>query len=312
MTNITYFPKNKEMFLKQAVEAYASWHLPEAVQYMEKALAIEKDDTLYPLYITLLLELYELDRAERFFEKTFPQIDFVETTPELDVLYIRLLIELWALDKAKLLIHHRIDRYQGNSVIVEELNGLLDKLEQQEQAYQRDKEKQIKDVLTQINHVENLSFYQQQHIIPLLNHLDDALYSQSVHTLLHSALHPILKTYLLEISIEKKVLQHFNMTWFGQTVELDVNQLSPVMDHALYQACLKYIEEVVQDEHIKEMLIKNTLLYFSILYPFPEVLFEHYDIFVRTLMKRNAHEDIEYQREWFEKIEYWIAQMEEC
>lgn len=306
MSDILEFPNQQETFIRQAIDAYQQSQLSEAILKMEKALQVEDNKTLYPLYLTLLLDGYEWERADQFIEQHYPTIEEHVVNVEIDTLYIRLLIELWALEKAEKVITHRLACYQHDVIAMQHLQLCYERLQQQQKDYEAECQKEREQLVQMIQQIDTLPYYQQQQLVPQLRGVDSRERLTLCKQLVQSAMHPMLKAYVLELLLELTE-ETVDMLWFEQKEKVNLKDCVPILDHPLYQACLDDIENMDSDVTTKMMLQQHSLLYISLLYPFPERVIKKVADFLQALCV--YPETVTGYTEWFIRLERYIHEM---
>lgn len=301
------FPKNKDVYLKKAVQEFQNEQLDDAVLHLEKALQLEDDVFVYPLYITTLLENNEEDRAKDFLESKYPDIAHKPVLVEIDMLYIRVLSACYELTLAQKVLQHRREYYQEVTEISYQWDILEQEIIEKEKAIDNETEQIQQEVLAQIEQVAQLPFYKQQSLLAQLNIFDGDAYFEHAQKLLVSALHPLLKTYLLEMLCERGYTTTIEMLWRKQLKSVVLEELLPVLESSFYSNSMAYIQELRMLDSEKEVLRQNVLLYVSILYPFMTEAMPDHRLFVQALQQRNKQQETSYQKEWFAWVEEMIA-----
>lgn len=302
------FPKNKDVYLKKAVQEFQNAQLDDAILHLEKALQLDDDVFVYPLYITTLLENNEVDRAKDFLESKYPDIAHKPVLVEIDMLYIRVLSECYELTRAQEVLNHRRAYYQEVTEISYQWDVLEHEIIEKEKAIDQETAEIQKEVLMQIAQVEQLPFYKQQSLLAQLNIFTQDAYLEHAKTLLKSTLHPMLKTYLLEMLCERGYGEIVELQWHTQLKSVALSKLVSVLETPFYIQSMAYIQELRVLDSEKEVLRQNLLLYVSILYPFiTEAMPDHVQ-FIHALQQRHKQRETEYQKDWFDWVEKMIAE----
>lgn len=237
------FPKNYHTYLEKAMQALEVGNTQLATECLEKALSIQVDvDVLY-LCVTLLKDRNQLEEALVCVRTYQPMLFESSKVEPIDIELITLLIETERLDQAReqmkqrsLLLENKSE-YQQLQTMFE---GKFAQVERQKEAEKAAKQQAI---LLEGKHIEDQSTLQQLHFVKQLPELQTKDLLPLSKRLLIGPLHPLLKTEIIHLLLERGVKEWIPITKKSYQKEIDFSALMPLEYSSFFQEGLEKLSQ---------------------------------------------------------------------
>jgi tetratricopeptide (TPR) repeat protein len=273
--NVVPFPNLKQRLLDKGMEALQNKKFDEALEFLQQTLKF--DDPLDEVQFGIVICLFELGHLEEAKERCqmMLQQDLGDYYDVLQ-LYLTILIQLRKYEEVEATIEAVLQEDKIPPQTVENFYRLLD--------FSR---KMTSHVSTENSHIEvekllddDVSIPEQWNIIQVLKNESQGIsytYPTLDRYLLNETKHPMLKTAILQMFIEKDIFREVIVEKFGHTLTINSSELHDIETHSFTTRVLQALDGTLGNENpslydiVKEMWFRH--LY--VMYPFnphPQVI----------------------------------------
>lgn len=266
-SKVVPFPNLKQRLLDKGMGALQQKKFEEALELLQQT--IEMDDQLEEVQLAIivcLLELGYLDEAKQKCQ-TMLQQDIGDYYEVLQI-YLTILIQLRQYEEVEATIEAVLQEGKIPSQTVENLYRLLDFSRKMTSNVMEEKP------LVDVNLLrENLPLSEQWNIIQALRHEAHGIsfaYDALDEYLRDESKHPMLKTVILHMFIEKEISRKLEVEKFGNYIKVTTGELHDITNHPFTMSVLQALDHFLGNENpslfevVKEMW--NRHLY--VIYPF--------------------------------------------
>ena len=148
---IVPFPNNFNTYFHNAMNAMSVGNFDEAVAFIDKALAIQMDDDLFNIGLSLLQQQNHMEQALKMINEHKAYLFTSTNVEEIDLLLITLLIDTGSFEEAEKQINQRWATLKNNkdytyleNVLEQYLVQIADEQKRQRQLKQRQLLKRVK------------------------------------------------------------------------------------------------------------------------------------------------------------------------
>lgn len=290
------FPFNYEGYLKKGLLAFEQGDLEIAEEWIGKALTIKKPDEIIQLYIMLLQETDQHDRALRFIEDHQSGIATDSSLEDLDFMYIKSLIQTGNFEASKKQIAARKNQLKLTTELAFTLQELETEIEKEELKILEKKLKKSTEILKAEKHISDQNFQKQQHYTTQLKDLDDDYFIKiAQRLLLNKKIHRLLKTEVLHQCIQRKLDTVIKACLSTEEVSIELNELLPLTGTTTFMEGSAYIDKYIanEDPTIANIIQNEFFMQLSILYPFEEQVIESVEDWIEILYLKYTGADYE-------------------
>lgn len=291
--------------------------LDDEIQELYEQFLVTKKDEVFRELIVALQENFEEDRALHLFEQYYPNIEKNIVNKTLDSLFIEILIDCYEIERAEILLIKKLKLYQQKNIDTFELHQTLELLKSVQNNLTLDIENSIEEIIHSVECVDKLSFYEQQNLFPKLKLLtNEKDYIYAVETLLESDnFHPLLKSYLIEEILKKAIYHKLEVNWFGQKQIINFDKLITLDEDQIILEIRQKINQRDISDFEKDILNINGFLYLCMLYPFIRDVVTDVDQFINVFLKKIQEKPITSSEtnmsKWLDTLENYVKMMEE-
>ncbi|MFD1735995.1 tetratricopeptide repeat protein [Bacillus salitolerans] len=265
--NVVPFPNLKQRILEKGMDAIKHKQFDEALDLLQQALPLEEQiDEVYLGIVVCLFELGHLEEAKEKCQLMLKQ-DIGDYYDVLQI-YLTILIQLRKYDEVETTIEAVLQEGKIPSQTVENFYKLLD-FSRKMTRYD-DKENALIDVGLL---VDDVSIADQWNIIQALRNEKQNIsyaYQTLEEFLLDDTKHPLLKTAILEMYVEKGIVRNIKVEKFGLTMDVQTTELHEVPSHSFTLRVLQSLDQALGNENpslfelVKDMWHRHLL----VMYPF--------------------------------------------
>jgi tetratricopeptide (TPR) repeat protein len=267
--NLVPFPNLKQRLLDKGMEALQQKKYEEALELLQQTLDIDSElDEVHLAVVVCLFELGYLDEAKERCQ-TMLQQDIGDYYEVLQI-YLTILVQLGQYEEVETTIEAVLQEGKFPSQTVENFYRLLDF--SRKMTANEDNENPLLSVNVDLL-LEDITITEQWNIIQALRNEKFGI-SFSYHALdeylLNATKHPMLKTAILHMFMEKEISREIKVEKFGRRMELNSDQLQEIATHSFTIEVLQLLDDSLGNENpslfevAKEMWHRH--LY--VIYPF--------------------------------------------
>lgn len=303
-----HFPLDK--FVHNRMHTLFKEHLTDFEMYeqLRQLVYQTRDSQVAIMYATLGCEVAEYDDVIDVLEDCFLDITSETYDVELDRVYLSALVQSWQLEKAQLVLNGKYDVYREKGYSSLTLDAISDELATQFDMLQQEETQEKKVLLSKIEQIDNLSYVQQQQIIPQLRILRNDEFVVAAERLLQSVgFHHLLKAYVLEMLLTQKYDAELTVNFYGTLKSVNILSLNQIDDTSFMQQLDNTIERLVFDDNEQRVVSQNAKLYLALSYPLEQELFDNVEQFVLAVLHKHRTNDNANQ--WLERFEKLIEEM---
>jgi tetratricopeptide (TPR) repeat protein len=268
-SNLVPFPNLKQRLLDKGMEALQQKKYQEALQLLQQTL--EMDDELEEVRLAIVVCLFELGHLEEAREKCQMMLhqdigDYYEVLQ----IYLTILVQLGQYKEVETTIEAVLQEDKIPHQTVENFYRLLDfsrKMTVNKEIDHPQREVEVQLLL------EDLSFSEQYAIVQALrgeNYGISFAYPVLDQYLMDSTKHPVIKTAILHMFMEKEISRSLEVEKFGRSMVLNSVNLQGISSHPFTMKVIRLLDDTLGNENpslyevVKEMWYRQ--LY--VLYPF--------------------------------------------
>lgn len=299
-----------DIFVDNRMQTLFKEHLTDFEMYdqLRQLVYQTRDSQVAIMYATLGCEVAEYDDVIDVLEDCFLDITSETYDVELDRVYLSALVKSWQLEKAQILLNGKYDVYREKGYSSFTLDAISDELATQFDMLQKEETQEKEVLLSKIEQIDNLSYVQQQQIIPQLRILRDDEFVVAAERLLQSVgFHHLLKAYVLEMLLTQKYDAELTVNFYGTLKSVNILSLNQIDDTSFMQQLDNTIERLVFDDNEQLVVSQNAKLYLALSYPFEQELFDNVEQFVLEVLHKHRTNDN--ANEWLERFEKLIEEM---
>lgn len=261
------FPKNYELYLKQAMEQFNAGNMQEAAYYFKDAYSIEQDKTINTFYVTALYQIGDYRKAKEIADTQFA---FYQSEERLYAFYTSVLIKAHFFDQATLIIKKELAKMKNlDSIAVWQALSEMNANEKAEDKLRKAKRHQ--EILENAFSMGNQPFEKQAQTIKEIETLPLDLFIKAAKTLLANPfVNGIAKASVIEHLILHQIDEPFTIDWFTEqrtVVPINLTMLTRNKTVQNVEDLLK--EEIENDDPVLYQAIhQEANLHFMLLHPF--------------------------------------------
>lgn len=297
-------------FIHNRMQTLFKGHLTDFEMYEElRQLVFQTQDvSVAIMYATLGCEVGECDDVIDVLENQFSDIQTKMYDEELDKVYISALVQSWQLEKAQLILDTKYELYYQKGCNTFLLDSINDELSRQFEMLHQEEQKDKDELMSKIEQIKQLSYVQQQQIIPQLRLLEDDEFLVVAQQLLQSNhFHQLLKAYVLEMLVSKRFDMKLTLKFYGTMKSVDIATLNEIDSTLFMQQLNSTVSQYVSDSNDQLVIYQNAKLYLALSYPFEQELFDNIEQFVLAILHK--HQTNDHANEWLERFEKLIQEM---
>lgn len=304
------FPKNYELYLKQAMKYFNSGKMREATEYFKSAYSLKQDRKLNTFYVTALYQIGEYTEAKKIAED---KIDFYKSEERLYTFYTSILIKCHYFIQADSIIKKKLK--ETNNTQSQELWKTLElDSENEKKKVRQDEEKKNSAILKNALSMSNQPFEQQLHYMKDAEQLPMSLFIKAARSLLSNPyVNEIVKTSCLERLVLEKVEESFSFGWFGEQREVIPSGILPLKKMRVVQKVSEGLTEIENDNPtLYQSVVQEASIHFILLYPYIDEVIVSPSIWIALYLKRydpDFEESLFESSEEAQKMEDWMDRL---
>lgn len=306
------FPKNYELYLKQAMEQFNAGNMQEAANYFKEAYSIEQDKTVNTFYVTALYQIGAYRKAKEIADTQFV---FYQSEERLYAFYTSVLIKAHFFDQATQIIKKELTKMKNlDSIAVWQALSEMNINEKAEDEHQ--KEKRHQEILKNAFSMGNQSFEKQAQTIKEIETLPLDLFIKAAKTLLANPfVNGIAKASVIEHLILHQVNESFTIEWFTEQRTIVPIKLTMLAKNKTVQIVAALLKEEIEnnDPVLYQAIHQEANLHFMLLYPFIDEVITLPDYWIDLYRERY---EIDYQAEMIDSTAHllmkeWMKKLNE-
>lgn len=264
------FPKNYESYVTMSMEAFQVGDFHQSVTYLKKALAIEMDDELLQLCLTIMQEIEQYTDGVQLLIKYKPELWQSMDSGNLDLLLITFLIYADRLNEAKEQISIRKQKLIGKDEGSELYSILEQNLLLVEEKRTQERNKKIAVLREQNKNILNKGYHQQANFLKKYTILPKNKFLETSQSFLDSdKVHAFLKTEILEILIKEKWNEAITVTKGSYQGTYQTEKLYPVHLSPLLKESKPFFDKLYSHTpDLQQQMESNLFLHCAYFYPF--------------------------------------------
>lgn len=268
------FPHNYEMYLEKAMNCMQTDDLAGAIASLKKAIAIEMEEEVLHLCVSLLRDLNQQEEAYQVLITYQPHLVDSSELTVLDIEYIELLIETNRIEESEQQLRQR-HMLLANTPALNQLNMMLEeKLMKKKLEKEQQLEQKIRDVEAKLHTISEDAYYLQIKWVKQLVELPNEWLVKIANSVLKGTLHPLLKTEIISELQDRKMKERLLIVKHQFEGQIDLNTLLPLKHSSFYLEGLSTIEQALELSFSEiDRLQKNFFLHCAYFYPFEEEAF---------------------------------------
>lgn len=264
------FPKNFDSYVSMAMEAFQYNDFRQAVEYLTKALAIQNNEELLQLCLTIMHDTEQFIEGIQLLKLHKPELwNSTEVSP-LDLQLITFLIYAKKLDEAKKQIFTREKALIDNDrdkhlldVLQQNLNIIEEKQKEEENKKIAILQEESKDILSKGYH-QQAKFLKEYAILPEKEFLT---ISQSF--LIDQTVHAFLKTDILQKLIHKQIDMKISISKESYFKTVNIKELCLIQQSLLLVESQNFFAKYyLQNPELQKQMQSNFFLHCAYYYPF--------------------------------------------
>lgn len=259
------FPKNYAIYTSKALKLLQSSQYDEAILFLKKAYAIKDEESINVLLVSALFQNGQLREA---LETAEEKKSFYEGNERRLLVYVELLLA----NNNFLQAQKYIDEYTKNmnSSFYEtwmKLDHELYLKRKETGQMQKAKEEVV------VKHLFSLASVSNEEQFKIINQAENLstlnLQKVAPSVFNNPYVHPLAKSSLLALLIDRKDSTHYSYNWFGKTKMIVPSQLVPFDDTEKVQNLLKKTQQFFyQNPSLCELVMSELKLILLLLFPF--------------------------------------------
>ena len=259
------FPKNYHMYMKEAMACLQSHDYEKAVNYLEKAYQLKKDDQLNILLVTAMLQSGYPKQALALAEE---KLSYYEAYEKRMLIFVELLIENGQFLRAKRYINDYLKR--GLKGYKESWNKLDEELASRSDEVRNQKKQREDEVMKELFSLASLTPEEQFAIVDQAEALPtDKLKAVAPSVFTNPYVHALARSSLLSVLIERQDTEEYVYEWFGELKTIKPNQFVPFEEHPRVLFIIQSVSnQLEQKPSLMEHVMSEVKLILLIAYPF--------------------------------------------
>ena len=264
------FPKNYESYVTMSMEAFQVGNFYQSSDYLKKALAIQVDDDLLQLCLTIMQEIEQYKDGVQLLRKYKPKLWQSTDAGTLDLLLLTFLIYADYLNEAKQQITKRklklSDEGEGSELYL----ILQQNLSLVEEKRTEERNKKIAALRKQNKNILKESYDQQAKFLKKYTLLPRGEFIETSQSFLESRhIHAFLKTEIIEILMKEKWKEKMYISKGKYQGMFHMGELYPVHLSPLLKESKSFFENLyAHTPDIQKRMESNLFLHCAYFYPF--------------------------------------------
>lgn len=266
---IVPFPNNFDTYFQNAMNEIAAGNFESASVFIDKALAIQMDDDLFNIAVSLLQNQNQPEEALQLINTHKGYLYSSVTVEEADLLLITLLIDTGNFSEAEKQIDLRWATLKNKAEYAYLENVLEQYLNRIADEKKRETEAIIDNIFNESQDINKKSYFLQVDFVKSLSILSNADFEFIARPLLiDEAIHPLIKTEIMTILSDRSFDTAFQVSKHGVT-ESVVPLSLPQPDYTLFYLEGMSLVESMEGDNIIEMQSYFEVLFLHTLYFYP-------------------------------------------
>lgn len=266
------FPKNKQIYLKRAVDAYQEMNFDDALKYIEQLPVDQLDFYHRFLYASILFQMKKVDKAYdvvKDYEKQFLRKE------ESAILYVQILLHNRQFFRAQVIIQRFVRKSaQLNSpwTAIDEYCQAMMNFYNESMSHVR-YSSEYETLIQKLDNSEHLTIAEQIELVTYLSETEDIHHHGAIRQVLLSLqINPLLQRGLLDTMVDQQSMTNISILWFDQIKDINLKKLTPFADQLLLNNVMQAADDLLLNENptLNEMLADQLHLQLLLLYPFQE------------------------------------------
>lgn len=264
------FPGNYELYLKKAIQTFQSGNIEEACQLFKEAYAIRQEPSVNAMYVSALYQLEDYETAKEIADD---KKNLYENDESLYNLYTTILIKNQLFVEAERIIQKKLAQKNLTASSKEMWKATKNSLDYETNKQQQDKKKRNQDLLKEILAMGDKSFEYQATLVKDMKEMDRESHKLGARSILRNPfVNEIVKSTVLEILIDHKSDEEFELYWFNQRRFVTPANLTSLEDEKVVQSISGALKEKFEDNNpsLYYALLQEMNLHFLLLHPYIE------------------------------------------
>lgn len=307
------FPKNIAIYTNKALKSLQSNNYEEAISYLKKAYTIKDDESINVLLVSAL---FQNDRIREALEMAEEKKAFYENNERRLLVYVELLLANNNFLKAQKYIDE--NSKGADSPYYETWLKLDQELYLKRKETERQQREKEEVSLKQLFSLASVSHEEQFNIISQADRLStQQLQKVSPSVFNNPYVHPLAKSSLLSILIERKDTKEYSYSWFEETKVIVPSQITPFDKHETVLTLHEIARQVYEQNPSLFELVKNELKFILLmLFPFIEEVItkgkeKEWVLAIGERVEGSAPNELQTSQSDKEIINKWINKIQE-
>lgn len=297
MSNSIEFPKNFQFYLQAAMELFHLGEIDKTIEHLLKALSIEMDDEIFNFCMSLLQEQNRHTEASDLLKRYKPYLFDSNRMEADDLLLLNVLIESDQLEEARKQIFQRnieINQSDKNRHFYDMIEQNILIIEAKEESK---RQQFIQDTSEESILIAQKSYYHQIDFIKKMKKLPEKnLLQISKNLLIETTIHPLFKTEILQLLIEKEMTDEITIQKSCYTKSFLVSNLHLMEESLFYLKIMEQMRLGTYSVDDKERLTTNLFLHMAYFYPFEQEAFPSTEVWIELVLEGNHSQGDEMEK----------------
>lgn len=259
------FPRNYHMYMKKAMTCLQSHDYEKAVNYLDKAYQLKKDDQLNILLVTAMLQSGYPKQALALAEE---KLSYYEAYEKRMLIFVELLIENGQFLRAKRYINDYLNK--GLEGYKESWNKLDEELANRSDEVRNQKKQREDDLMKELFSLASLTPEEQFALVDQADTLPtDKLRVVAPSVFTNPYVHVLARSSLLSVLIDRDDNQEYGYEWFGSMKTVNPSKINRFEEHPRVTSMSRKVsEQLEQDPSLMNLVLNELKLILLLSYPF--------------------------------------------
>lgn len=264
------FPGNYEVYLKKAVHKFQEGNVVEACHFFKEAYAIHQEASVNAMYVSALYQLEDYETAKEIADD---KKNLYENDESLYSLYTTILIKNHLFVEAERIIQKKMAQQKPIASTKDIWIATKNLLEQEKNKQKQEKKKHNQELLKAVMAMGDKPFEYQATLVKEMQEMDKEWFMLGARSILRNPfINEIVKSTVLEILIDHRVEEEFELYWFSQRRFITPTQMTSLEEEKTVKYIIEVLKEKFEDDNpsLHQALLQEMNLYFLLLHPYIE------------------------------------------
>lgn len=264
------FPGNYEVYLKKAVHKFQEGNVVEACHFFKEAYAIHQEASVNAMYVSALYQLEDYETAKEIADD---KKNLYENDESLYSLYTTILIKNHLFVEAERIIQKKMAQQKPIASTKDIWIATKNLLEQEKNKQKQEKKKHNQELLKAVMAMGDKPFEYQATLVKEMQEMDKEWFMLGARSILRNPfINEIVKSTVLEILIDHRVEEEFELYWFSQRRFITPTQMTSLEEEKTVNYIIEVLKEKFEDDNpsLHQALLQEMNLYFLLLHPYIE------------------------------------------